>query len=375
METYSINKTAEVSQPPRNGIRDLPNFSEKIQDVSQSTSDVSFKLSHEISQPARADVPTSQYFDGTKLRRSATVQSTENPTLYNVEALQLGRHNSLRYDAMRPMSAPITSDALETSPWIPPRRELPFPKPKEPKKVAEPIPKSQETVESTISEPSATAVPGKETKTPPAPAPKRGGKRVAQRKAAPPAISEIPNLSEGTPRRNPGSLSITPERETAPLVAKSAAIARPSIAPGLQSKATVSRKRPAETKLKAAPVKIVKMVDSSTQTQTGSGRDHTVLIPWTTTPVIEHVAATVPVGIRPPTPPENFMSDLEYVVEKHGKRTKPVELWETSGWEKATEKERHVITENWICKQLEDPKFQELCKTVENVWQRIGLES
>jgi hypothetical protein len=275
------------------------------------------------------------------------------------------------------MSAPITRDPLETSSWIPPRRELPFPKPKEPKKVAEPIPKSQETVESTSSKPSATAVPGKETKTSPAPAPKRGGKRVAQRKAAPPpAISEIPNLSEGTPCRDSGSLSIIPEQERAPLAAKSAAIARPSTAPGLQTKATVSRKRPAETKLKAPPVKIVKMVDSSTQTQTGSGRDHTVSIPWSgTTPVVEHVAATVPVDVRPPTPPENFMSDLEYVVEKHGKRTKPVELWETSGWEKATEKERHVITENWICKQLEDPKFQELCKTVENVWQRIGFES
>ncbi|KFY84622.1 hypothetical protein V500_09157 [Pseudogymnoascus sp. VKM F-4518 (FW-2643)] len=387
----------------------LPLFSEETPRTGCDSLEKSPQLL-EIRQPPRdsTESVTTQPLDGSKMRRSATTTQFA-PSLnlgYNNEHPHLGRQSSLSFSTTRPMSALTIGNDLHASQWIPPKRELPFPKPKEPKKALETTQKPKKSSEDgPILQPKGTGVSENlaNTKTLPNKHGEQQGKRVAVRRTSTPPISklssvvEVPDSDEETRPINAHRDSMLWQEEPSPLASKSAAIARPSTAPGLKSKAITSRKRSNEAAPKWALAKRVKMVNSSTQTQTLSGRDHTAAMSRASTITAEPVLPapvtvpapdpSVPVPVLAPAvpppdvvseakgPTEGFMDELGRFIPKYGGKPKPVELWEVSSWDKATEEERHSMTENWICEQIEDPSFLELCKHVDTVWKKIGFET
>lgn len=360
----------------------------------------------DIRQPLRGStesLPTQPVLNVSKMRRSATTQFEPSQNLgHNNE--HLARQTSLSFSTTRPMSVPTVGDDLHASQWIPPKRELPFPKRKEPKKALEITQKTKKSSENSPilqSKDTESTENLANTKTLPSKHGEQKGKRVTVRRTNTPPTSklstvlEVPDSDETRPT-NTLRNSVWQE-EPSPLASKSAAIVRPSTAPGLKSKAMASRKRPNEEAPKWALAKRVKMIDSSTQTQTLSGRDHTAAISRTSTIVPEPVlpapvtvpapnpAAPVPVPAPTPPPPEivseakgpieGFLDELGRFVPKDSGKIKPVELYEVSLWDKATEGERQSMTESWICEQIDDPAFIEMCKHVDEVWKKIGFKT
>ncbi|ELR05627.1 hypothetical protein VC83_07649 [Pseudogymnoascus destructans] len=352
-----------------------------------------------------------------KMRRSATTQFEPSQSMgYNNEHLQLKRQSPLSFSTTRPMSVPTVGDDLHTSQWIPPKRELPFPKRKEPKNALETAEKLNKGTEDGPIPPSK-GIGASESlanaRTLPSKYGEQQAKRATVRRTNTPPTSklstvlEVPDSDETRPTNSPRN-SVLWEEEPSPLASKSAAIARPSTAPGLKLKAMTCRKRPNEEAPKWALAKRLKMVDSSTQTQTLSGRDHTAAVSRTSTivpgPVLP-APVTVPEPVLPapvtvpvpnpavpvpdpaPTPPppevvseakgpiEGFLDELGRFVPKHSGKIKPVELYEVSFWDKATEGERQSMTESWICEQIDDPAFIEMCKHVNEVWKKIGFKT
>ena len=108
------------------------------------------------------------------------------------------------------------------------------------------------------------------TPTPPPPskpAVKPVRKRAPTRKKTEAAAAALPREIPDSQERTTKTASALPEEPVSPLAARGLAIPRPSTAPPGKAVAQ-SRKRAAATNI-APPAKIVKMVDSSTQTQTG----------------------------------------------------------------------------------------------------------
>lgn len=360
----------------------------------------------DIRQPLRdytESLSTQPPLNISKMRRSATTQFESSQNLgHNNE--HLARQSSLSFSTTRPMSVPTVGDDLHASQWIPPKRELPFPKRKEPKKALEIAQKPKKSsgnspiLQSKDSEASENLA---NTKILPSKHGEQQGKRVTVRRTNTPPTSKLSTVlevpdSDETRLTNSLRNSVWQE-EPSPLASKSASIVRPSTAPGLKSKAMASRKRPNEEAPKWALAKRVKMVDSSTQTQTLSGRDHTAAISRTSTIVPEPILPApvtapapnpaVPVSVPAPTPPppeivseakgpiEGFLDELGRFVPKDNGKIKPVELYEVSLWDKATEGERQSMTESWICEQIDDPAFIEMCKHVDEVWKKIGFKT
>lgn len=201
-------------------------------------------------------------------------------------------------------------------------------------------------------------------------------KRIAQRKAptpkavSPKASSPLKAVTRETnitpPARN--------EDPPSPLAAKSGANFGPaSAASGLVSKASAPvTKRLAPPIRPPSSTKRPKMIDQSTQTQTLSGRDHTVK---------ERVAATnnvpadtpTPITSTASTPPQAFLSDLDTFVAHHKNRPAPVELWQKPGYAEADADHRQMMLNDFICQNLENADFLQLCADTEVAWRRIGL--
>lgn len=100
----------------------------------------------ETGEASTANNASSHYFSmGSMLRRSSTALSSQAANLHGYEPLIQHHHHSLLNDSMcRPMSTPLTGSQydmsrLDISSWIPPKRDLPFPKAKEPKKLEAPV--------------------------------------------------------------------------------------------------------------------------------------------------------------------------------------------------------------------------------------------
>lgn len=135
------------------------------------------------------------------------------------------------------------------------------------------------------------------------------------------------------------------------------------------------------------------MVDSSTQTQTGSGRSHTALPRSATAtqplPPVEVEAPAAAVRLTPAAAPATLVQQptrqptagqvdgigkvMENFFERMARPRRPLEIYELPGWDEADETVRHAMVENWMIEQLQNPKFIELCRTMENVWQRTGI--
>lgn len=286
-------------------------------------------------------------------------------------------------DTQRPSSTPIDHSGISKM-WIPPKRELPFPKPRKaslPKSTPTPDPRPilpkvthDTTTESLTKDLEATAdaasTPVKK------PAPK---KRVAQRKATNTKTTDQQGISgEGsanvmTEESIPKLASIQEEpEELSPLAAKSAAASlRPASAPGLISKAILPpKKRAAPAARPASPTKRPKMVDAATQTQRLSGVDQMAVQRASSSSNPPDLKAD---NLPPESAPESYMNELEAFITKHNPQPKPKEVWQTPGYAEADEACRHAMLNNFICENLDNPDFLQLCQDTEFAWRRIGL--
>jgi hypothetical protein len=345
---------SEASGPP------LPNSQ------ATPTSRVSFGSRYEFGQFRRA---TSGYEDSMVER-------------FDIDR-QIERRMSLVPEFLRPLSAPVPSNSETLSQCLPPRRELPFPKARVTTKPCTPIdllpslePKLR-AGESRVDGVAQFVAPANAT-----PIFNRSMKRVAQRRTnyAPPVTQG--GISGSLAKESPGidgrdarpQMLVEREEEPSPLAAKSAAVSRPSTAPGLRSKVMgpATRKRPNETEPDMVPVskQARKMVDRATQTQTWSGRDHTVPLALTTG-VGRPLSTTIDEAIQHP---ESSMDDIEAFVSRHKQRPPPQELWQRPGYSEASPEERQAIINDFICENLDNEDFLKLCEDTGNVWRRIGLE-
>ena len=272
---------------------------------------------------------------------------------------------------------------------IPPKRELPFPKPREirPRSVSisefSPLPKP-----TPMCRPKSASLTTKDqaidqTKdTDPTPVTKATKKRVAQRKSTivkPPEIVE--SLPPGQPNRVDAATShASPQDEPSPLAAKSiAAASRPtSAASALQSKAAAPKKRAPPARSSSA-AKRPRMIDQCTQTEMISDRDlanalHTIRKESASAPI---VAQLTPTSVPAPAilPPESYLDAIDAFVTEHKARPAPKELWEQPGWAEADEEERQMLLNDFICENLENKDFLQLCEDTAVAWRRIGLVS
>jgi len=167
-----------------------------------------------------------------------------------------------------------------------------------------------------------------------------------------------------------------PEDEPSPLAAKSAAAtSRPSSAMnGLPSKITTTKKRAAAPIRLPSATKRPKMVSQSTQTQTLSGRDHTIAKKAIPVDVSTNVPTNLPALVADiPSPPESYREAVDNFVAKQKARPAPKELWEAPGYAEADEEQRLSLLNSFICENLENADFLQLCQDTEKSWRRIGL--
>jgi hypothetical protein len=260
---------------------------------------------------------------------------------------------------------------------LPPRRDLPFAKPGETSK-----PRSASTSglpalpqPTPVRRANSTVMKAKVARETPIPVPNLVAKRVAQRKGPakivaqkePESKTTLESVVDDMTPLNLASL----EEHPSPLAAKSAAAIRPASATGLQSKASATKKRASLPGSRPTSVnKRPKVVDQGTQTQTISGRDHTII---NQTAVLTEAVNTVPIETPTPGPPENYLNTLDAFVTKYKARPSPIELWEVPGYAGADIEARHHLLNNFICQNLENPDFLQLCQDTELAWRRIGL--
>ena len=325
------------------------------------------------------------------LRRSLSSVPTEYYRLYQDQMLgkqEIAKSEAGSGTSQRPASTPADMSDMHDV-WIPPRRILPFSKSNDTSKPRSstvtsmpPLPKPTALPKDSVQSTEKALVTVDSQNVASTPLPKPAKKRVAQRKAS---IAPTPPMQKDATAiieqhlEAPIKPIIAPvlEEEPSPLAAKSAAIAasRPSSAStGLQTKLTVPKKRaaPQPPARPASNVKKPKMVDSSTQTQTLSGRDHT-----TAMRDVQHHQVSRPVEAEqhpaPPPPPASFLNQLDAFVSKHKARPAPKELWQAPGYSTANDEQRLAMLNNFICDNLENEEFVKLCEDTENAWRRIGL--
>ncbi|KAG9238913.1 hypothetical protein BJ875DRAFT_449850 [Amylocarpus encephaloides] len=160
------------------------------------------------------------------------------------------------------------------------------------------------------------------------PEPKRAASRILPpaRKFNTPEIAETPEATRND------SLSTVASPKLLPHATKKRLTARPASA----------TKRP-------------KVVDSATQTETRSGRHHS------SNPSLEMES-----------PPKQYLTAIDSLVSKH-RRPRQQEIWEAPGYADGTQEERDAILNDYICENLENANFLQICEDTEHAWRRIGL--
>lgn len=318
----------------------------------------------------------------TPLKRTNSVLGATAPR--NPEYSLTNRHPSLVFDLPRPDSAPISQSQEGESQWIPPRRELPFPK-----RRISPVVLNVDTLP--VEQPDHE---------------RRGSKLgISMDPKAPEATTSVQNSTGGTAQYSKedtlaqASLATTPsngnavpenprvrtplqriqsrEEEPSPLAGRTAASAHTSMTHDLVSKQmTAGSSKPkrsidAVEDLVQNERRVKKMSDKATQTQTLSGRDHTsgYKAPATRAePTANNDAA------RTRSPPQDFLGYIDSFVTKHKSRPPPVELWERSDYVGTSSEERQAVINDFIIENLENENFLKLCEDVGEVWRRIGLD-
>jgi hypothetical protein len=330
-----------------------------------------------------AAVPGSRYDFGQFKRATSAYEAGIIPL--RDDDVPLERLSSLSSQALRPMSAPVHNIHYLSSPLLPPRRELPFPKARGAAKSCTPT--NEFSVLPQLEQPShAGGNDDVQNITPVAstPDPKQSSRISGKPNAAGtmqmPQEAVLDSYMRQHPHdkvrlARPGGL-VPRVEEPSPLAAKTSTLVRPSTAPGLRSKATatVSRKRPNDVPDQMASVskQIKRTVDRGTQTQTLSGRDHTA--PLSLSLTNDRPVTTPANGAHMPSPPLSFMNHIDAFVSKYKNRPPPQELWVMPGYTEAAPEQRQTIINDFICDNLDSEEFLQLCEDTGDVWRRIGLE-
>jgi len=280
-------------------------------------------------------------------------------------------------EPQRPHSTPTDHKAIQDL-WIPPKRVLPFAKPKttQSRSISQlpPLPKPTSVIRSdSISKPETTSQDKVSTPTAKAVA----KKRVAQRKSAAVRQAEVePEPSNAATQKDIAEIPVLqqPEvqaEEPSPLAAKSAAVcSRPASAPiGLVSKAVApAKKRPAPAR-PSSRNKRPKMTDRGTQTIPDI--DHTpshVLAP------INKVHDLVENSPSPVSPPETCLQDLVSRISKIQAPRAPKEIWETPGYADVDDEHRQMMLDDFICENLENENFLKLACDMGTSWRTMGFQ-
>ena len=159
------------------------------------------------------------------------------------------------------------------------------------------------------------------------------------------------------------------EDELLPLVEKSDGARPPSAVPGLQSKATATKKRSAPARPSVSTKKL-RMVDQSTQTQILSGHDNTTA----PAPISNNECpASISTTECPAAPPQGYLDLLNAFITRHQSGPAPKELWDQPGYTEADENQRQQMLNEFICENLENPEFIQLCEDAEKAWRRMGF--
>ena len=333
-------------------------------------------------QPLNAVNNSAQRGDTTPFRRAASAYS-EPQFSGQDNTSHFDRRTSFFPESLRPGSAPISESQPHFSQWVPPKRELPFPKARATTKsrtqtanakvVAQPTSQidttnTASTVENVTSKNSTSVL-------------INGTPRVAQRKdmliyGTSQALPVAPTAEDCVGNDSQRLDGLKDIEELSPLAAKSAAIPRSSTALGLPSKtaSTTSRKRANETIVELTPSSkhAKKMVDKATQTKTLSGRDHTAAhnLALGTQQQFSTTIGETPAQ----SAPQDFMNEIDTFVSRHKSRPAPHEIWERPGYAEATPEERQAIINDFICESLDNEDFLKLCEDTAEVWRRIALE-
>lgn len=332
-----------------------------------------------------SDSQVSPYFTNTSvaladivgLKRATSVFSNTQDPACNL-ITHIGRHNSTGLGPFRPVSAPATGKQNNLNQWVPPRRELPFLKAREKSRPSTSelplLPQPTLTSQRAIVTDSNQNMVEKSS----APNPKEACKRIELQELEGLAVVELAGRSqpaleldlngEGRVEIN---LEVTSQLED-PFAPKILPTARPSTAPVLKSNAKIGQKhnREISTEDTTSTKKLAKtMVDRATQTQTLSGRDHTVPL---SSMLSNERSGEVPMQ-TPQPPPEVFMDQIDQFVSKYKNRPAPQEVWLRPDYLETSPEERQSIINDFICDNLDNEDFIKLCEDTANVWRRIGL--
>ncbi|KAM3082409.1 hypothetical protein ACMFMF_002073 [Clarireedia jacksonii] len=295
----------------------------------------------------------------------------------NKSANSAGRlgDSRLEFDALecRPKSLPNEHDKYSNLP-LPPKRELPFVTVNG-KKCNQPQPAS---TSGHASEPMAVSISRKRsldefigheitssmrTTTPTKTAPKR---RVASRKPSVQKISStVPstNVNSASKKATDNALTTDAPGNDTPLPTSSYATVMESTS---SKSSRISPKQAAIKELcEEHHSTRTPMVNSATQTQTLSGRDHTAAI-RVSQPVSAVDASTNTTNLTP----SNFQDDLEVFLKKRGNESQ-VEL--PPDYTEASDDIRHRMINDFICQNLENERFLKLANDMEVSWRRLGF--
>lgn len=118
-----------------------------------------------------------------------------------------------------------------------------------------------------------------------------------------------------------------------------------------------------------------KVADVSTQTHTASGRAHTSAkelldVPANGSVIVREAHITMPFDVS-----DSYHSLVETFAKRHGSTQRPAsqEIWDTPRYADMGEEERGKLVNIYICDQLDNPDFLELCKDMDNAWRRLAL--
>lgn len=246
---------------------------------------------------------------------------------------------------IRPSSAPACPDAARDI-YIPPRRTLPPTRKNRAQSTAQPV--------SPLPKP--TIVDRTRSDYPP---------------ILPPKIFAVEQQNDSTsktesdkpsPQQNSSlPLETIPEEQQSPLAAKSARIHRPASASAvLESKSYLSKKRPPPGE-DAPSLKRARMIDIGIQVEL---QETSLLAP-------EAATSSLPC---PSNIPQDSVNEFEKYLSKLHSSCAPREVLSTPAYRNATQEERDVMLNNFICENLRDENFLQLCVDMEKAWRRLGLE-
>ncbi|RDL37044.1 uncharacterized protein BP5553_04477 [Venustampulla echinocandica] len=330
------------------------------------------QMSEETDSMSRA-LSTSPFL----LPKSNPIHSEGSPLAVASFVNPFNQGSKAQPDSGRPYSAPITQPHIQSL-SIPPRRELPFPTSPQ-KSTPSPVsalpllpkPTPIKSTETPIVIRGTSSV--KETTS----THKHVENRVAQHKTMCMTSSVKPQDKSLLNKTAPFEVSnndelvsegpAVPQEVASPLAIKitAASSGLPTTTTGLQSKPKTVRKRNAAPARQSLATKRLKMMDQGTQTQTLSGRDHTVM--QRSTPAIDENAPTLSL------PSADHLDTLDKFVHKYNGRPRPTELWEAPGYIEASEEQRDILLADFVCDNLDNPEFLQLCQDAERAWCRIGL--